>query len=36
MRWTRGKNLGEVAGKAVCLRFVLRDADLFWFWFAEN
>ena len=33
--WTNGRDLGRLAGKPVRLRFVLKDADLYAFRFAE-
>ena len=34
--WKSGSDVGELAGKAVRLRFVLRDADLYSFRFADK
>jgi hypothetical protein len=34
--WKSGGDVGQLAGKAVRLRFVLRDADLYSFRFAEK
>ncbi len=33
--WINGRDVGAVAGRTVRLRFVLKDADLFSFRFAE-
>jgi hypothetical protein len=29
VRWARGADVSSVAGRPVCLRFVLQEADLF-------
>jgi len=29
VRWKQGADVGALAGKAVRLRFVMKDADLF-------
>ena len=36
VRWKRGPDVGDLAGRAVRLRFVLKDADLFAFRFASR
>ena len=36
VRWRQGPDVGDLAGRAVRLRFVLKDADLFAFRFASR
>ena len=36
MNWDGGRDVSSLAGKAVRLRFVLKDADLYAFRFRES
>jgi hypothetical protein len=36
MSWNAGSGLGDLAGRSVWLRFVLKDADLYAFKFRNR
>ena len=36
VRWTSGSDVSSLAGRIVCLRFVMKDADLYALRFAEE